>query len=76
MNLLKSLINSQLAFMGVSCEKTQANPTQLLNLAQSVVVLENPTNWDLETAVCPIFAKLFSDIFHSLFTGSWDKFVP
>ena len=29
---------------------------QLSNLSQSVL-LENPTHWGLDTAVCPIFAK-------------------
>ena len=37
--------------------------SQLSNLLQSVFVLENPTHWGLETAVCPIFAKPVLDIF-------------
>ena len=36
---------------------------QLSNLSQSVFLLENPTHWGLETAVCPIFAKPVLDIF-------------
>ena len=36
---------------------------QLSNLPQSVFLLENPTHWDLETAVCQIFAKPVLDIF-------------
>ena len=37
---------------------------QLSNLLQPVFfLLENPTHWDLKTAVCPIFAKPVLDIF-------------
>ena len=36
---------------------------QLSNLSQSAFLLENPTHWALETAVCPIFAKPVLDIF-------------
>ena len=36
---------------------------QLSNLSQSTFLLENPTHWALETAVCPIFAKPVLDIF-------------
>ena len=33
------------------------------NLSQSVFVLENPTHWDLEPEVCPIFVKPVFNIF-------------
>ena len=36
---------------------------ELSHLSQSVFVLENPSHWGLETAVCPIFTKLVLDIF-------------
>ena len=45
---------------------------QLSNLPKLVFALENPTQWDWETAVLPIFAKLVC----SLFTGTLDKSVP
>ena len=35
----------------------------LSNFSQSVFLLENPTDWGWETAVCPIFAKPVLDIF-------------
>ena len=41
---------------------------QLSNFSQLVFSLENPTQWGLETAVCPIFAKPVLDIFCGLFT--------
>ena len=36
---------------------------QLSNFSQPVFLLENPTHWGLEIAVCPIFAKPVLDIF-------------
>ena len=36
---------------------------QVSNLSQPVFLLENPTHWGLETAVCPTFAKPVLDIF-------------
>ena len=36
---------------------------QLSNLPKLVFALENPTKWDWETAVLPIFAKLVLDSF-------------
>ena len=36
---------------------------QLSNLSQPVFLLDNPTQWGLETAVCPIIAKPVLDIF-------------
>ena len=35
---------------------------QLSNLSQPVFLLENPTHWGLETAVCPIFVKPILDV--------------
>ena len=42
-------------------EEEKKKKIQLSNLSQKVFLLENPTNWGLETAVQPIFAK--PDIF-------------
>ena len=36
---------------------------QLSNFPKSVFALENPTHWDWETTVFPIFAKLVLDNF-------------
>ena len=36
---------------------------QLSNLSQLVFVLEKPTHWGLEIAVCPISVKPILDIF-------------
>ena len=54
--------------MGGSGEKSPSKDMkiffcQLSNLSQPVFLLENPTHWGLETAVCPIFEKPVLDIF-------------
>ena len=53
--------------MSGSGEKSPSNDKkiffQLSNLSQPVFLLENPTHWGLETAVCPIFVKPVLDIF-------------
>ena len=41
----------------------EKNFFQLPNLSQPVFLLENPTHWGLETAMCPIFVKPVLDIF-------------
>ena len=51
--------------VGGSGEKTPSKDMDFFfpNLSQSFFLLENLTQWGMETAVCPIFAKPVSDIF-------------
>ena len=55
---------------GGSCEKSPSKymkknffPTFKFVIISFFFVIENPTHWSLETAVCPIFENLVSDIF-------------
>ena len=70
--VLKKLVNKFTKFgtnaNGSSGEKSpskdlEKNFFQLSNLSQSIVVRENPTNWGLETPMCPIYAKPVLHIF-------------